>query len=262
VSAAYVAQKLRPPISYYGGKVYLCRRIIQMMPPARIYCEPFCGGCAVLLNKFRSDVEIISDINPALINFYCTLVDTPKLVIEQVEQTPFGRATFDAAKAAGDQGDELTRAVNFLIRHHMSYSGIGKGWAEDQRKGSSWAGLPYDLNLTSRRLQGVKILWRSAFDVIPEYDSPETFFYLDPTYYGPTRVSSQAYDYEMSPIQHARLLQLVRTLKGKVILSGYANPMYDKELAGWDRVEKRFVAFSGPRKGGKTERVEVFWVKP
>jgi DNA adenine methylase len=257
----YTEKKLRPPISYYGGKVYICRYILQMSPPHTTYVEPFAGGLAVLLNKFRSDVEVACDVNPELINFYHVLVDTPELVIERVQQIPFGRATFDAARAASDQGDELTRAVNFLIRHHMSYSGIGRTWAEDKRKGSSWAGLPYDLNLAARRLQGVKILLRNALDVIPEYDSPETFFYLDPTYYGPTRVSPEMYDHEMSPFQHLRLLRLIKGLAGKVILSGYANPMYDGELVGWERVEKHLVTQSSPC-AVKAARTETFWVKP
>jgi DNA adenine methylase len=209
-------------------------------------------------------VEVACDVNAELINFYHVLVDTPKLVIEQVKQTSFGRETFDAAKAAGDQGDELTRAVNFLIRHRMSYSGIGKTWAEDYKKERRWGELPYYLEPTARRLQGVKILLGSAFDVIPEYDSSETWFYLDPTYYGPTRVSEKMYDYEMSPIDHARLLEVVKRLQGKVILSGYAIPLYDEALkaAGWERVEKHLVTYSSPHQGSKAKRTEVFWVKP
>ena len=257
----YIEKKLRAPVSYYGGKGYLCRYILQMSPPHTTYVESFAGGLNVLLNKFKSDVEVVCDVNPELINFYHVLVDIPELVIERVRQIPFGRATFESAKMAGNRGDELTRAVNFLIRHHMSYSGIGKTWAEDTRKGRTWGGLPYDLNLVARRLQGVKIFLRSAFDVIPEYDSPETRYYLDPTYYESTRVSSQMYDYEMNSFDHFRLLRLVRGLEGKVILSGYPHLRYDKELVGWDRVEKRFAAFSGLRKGDKTEKIEVFWVK-
>jgi DNA adenine methylase len=273
----YVAQKLRPPISYYGGKVYICRHILQMAPADyRVYVEPFCGGCAVLLNKYRSEVEVISDVNPELINFYHVLVDTPELVIERVQQIPFGRATFEAAKAAENRGDELSRAVNFLVRQHMSYSGIGKTWAEDKgrnwvthrdearkfnRKGRTWERLPYDLDLAAKRLQGVRIILGNALSVIPEYDSSETWYYLDPPYSSPTRVSPKMYAHEMSELDHLRLLRLIRSLKGKVILSGYANPMYDKELVGWDRVEVDFVTFSSPQKGSKAERTEVLWVK-
>jgi DNA adenine methylase len=259
----YTAQKIRSAISYYGGKGYLCRPILQMSPAHTTYVEPFAGGLSVLLNKFRSDVEVACDVNAELINFYHVLVDTPKLVIEQVKQIPFGRATFEAAKAAGDRGSGLDRAVNFLIRHRMSYAGIGKTWADDNGRNGVWRESPYYLEPVARRLQDVKILLGSAFDVIPEYDSPDTFFYLDPTYYGPTRVNSQMYDYEMSSFDHLRLLHLVKRLQGKVILSGYSSVLYDKELvteSGWERVEKHVALYSSPRKK-KVARTEVFWVK-
>jgi len=256
----YTKKKLRSAVSYYGGKMSICRYILQMSPPHTIYVEPFAGGLSVLLNKFKSDVEVACDVNPELINFYHTLVEMPKLVIEQVRQTSFGRMTFEAAKAAGNQGDKLTRAVNFLIRHHMSYSGIGVGWAEDEAKGGSWEGLPYDLGLAAERLQDVKIILGNALKLMLEYDSPETFFYLDPTYYGPARVSLGMYEYEMTEMDHLRMLRLIKKLKGKVILSGYANLLYDKELSGWDRVEKDFVTFSSSN-SRKSTRTEVFWVR-
>jgi DNA adenine methylase len=38
---------LRTPISYYGGKQKLVKKITELMPEHRMYCEPFVGGAAV-----------------------------------------------------------------------------------------------------------------------------------------------------------------------------------------------------------------------
>lgn len=258
----FVAKRIRPAFSFYGGKTTICRRILQLAPPHTTYVEGFAGGLSVLLNKFRSDIEVVCDINKEAINFYHVLVATPEKVIEKVRQIKFGKLTFYAARAAKDKGDELTRAVNFLVRQRMSFSACGATWAEGEGKGYSWETLPHDLAIAARRLQGVKILLRSVFDVIPEYDSPETFYYLDPPYYQSTRVSLNVYTHEMPQMDHLRLLRLIRTLKGSVVLSGYAHHMYDKELEGWDKVEIDIAAFSSPLKGIKSRRTEILWVKP
>lgn len=43
--------KLRTPISYYGGKQKLAKRIVSVIPLHVLYCEPFIGGAAMFLQK-------------------------------------------------------------------------------------------------------------------------------------------------------------------------------------------------------------------
>ncbi len=38
---------MRTPVTYYGGKQRLAKKIVSMFPPHKIYCEPFLGGGAV-----------------------------------------------------------------------------------------------------------------------------------------------------------------------------------------------------------------------
>ena len=61
---------MKPPISYYGGKQNLADKIISIIPPHNLYCEPFVGGAAVFFNKPQSNVEVINDTNKELVNFY------------------------------------------------------------------------------------------------------------------------------------------------------------------------------------------------
>ncbi len=39
--------RMKTPISYYGGKQMLAKKIINSMPTHNLYCEPFFGGGAV-----------------------------------------------------------------------------------------------------------------------------------------------------------------------------------------------------------------------
>ena len=61
---------MRTPISYYGGKQNLAATILGLIPPHRLYCEPFIGGAAVFFAREPSKVEIINDTNGEIINFY------------------------------------------------------------------------------------------------------------------------------------------------------------------------------------------------
>jgi DNA adenine methylase len=63
-------QKLKTPISYYGGKQKLANKIISVMPDHVLYAEPFTGGGAVFFAKEPSEVEVLNDTNKELINFY------------------------------------------------------------------------------------------------------------------------------------------------------------------------------------------------
>lgn len=41
----------KPPFSYFGGKIGMAQRIVDVMPPHRVYLEPFFGSGAVLFAK-------------------------------------------------------------------------------------------------------------------------------------------------------------------------------------------------------------------
>jgi DNA adenine methylase len=257
----YVAKRVRPALNYFGGKVRLCHQILEIAPEHTIYVEPFAGGLSVLLNKYRSDVEVACDVSSELILFYRVLVDRCEEVIERVQDIKFDKPTFLAACAAGDRGDELTQAVNFLCRQRMSFSGRIGGWAEPKHKVAAWESLPACLRTVAKRLKGVKLFLRSGLDVIPEYDSSDTWFYIDPPYYMATRNGGE-FLHEFNEMDHLRLLRSLNRLRGKVILSGYDYLMYNKELVGWDRVEIEMPTssnFSPAKK--RAQRTEVLWVK-
>jgi DNA adenine methylase len=69
------ARKLRPIFKTHGGKNYLARRIIAHFPEHRTYVESFAGGLSALLNKPRSKIEIVADLNPDVIAVYPALDD-------------------------------------------------------------------------------------------------------------------------------------------------------------------------------------------
>ena len=104
------------------------------------------------------------------------------------------------------------------------------------------------------RLSGVTIRKQDALDIIREYDSPDTLFYLDPPYMHETRTKNGRYAFEYDHEDHEQLLRLVVELKGKVVLSGYDNSLYTSMLPDW-KIEKK--ATESMR---RSQRIEFLWM--
>ena len=125
---------------------------------------------------------------------------------------------------------------------------------------NAWETIKAQLPAIAARLRGVRLECRDALGLIREHDGPGTLFYLDPPYHHSTRTATDAYRHEMTPDDHAALLDAVTHARGMFAISGYANPTYDRALAGWERHE-----FDMPNHSGQTRtkerRVEVLWIK-
>jgi DNA adenine methylase len=193
------ARTLRPIVKTHGGKAYQARRIIACFPEHRKYVEPFAGGLSALLNKPRAPVEIVGDLNAALIALHHIVRDHPAELLERLEVLPYSEETFDRA-ALGEPADELDRAVRFLVRNRMSRGGLGTcfAWSERLRGGrpgdlNAWETIKTQLLTVAHRLAAVGIHHSPALELIRQHDGPETLFYCDPPYLPSTRSVRDAY---------------------------------------------------------------------
>ena len=61
---------LKSPLPWIGGKYYMVKDLLPLIPPHKTYVEP-CGGMAsLLLAKDPSPVEVYNDIDSGLVNFF------------------------------------------------------------------------------------------------------------------------------------------------------------------------------------------------
>jgi DNA adenine methylase len=65
----------------------------------------------------------------------------------------------------------------------------------------------------------------------------------------------------MDDTYHARLIEAIAACRGKVVISGYANPLYDGALVDWERCEIEMPNHSSQARA-KQRRVEVLWFNP
>jgi DNA adenine methylase len=239
----------QPPLKWHGGKHYLARRIVELMPPHTHYVEPYAGGLAVLLAKEPDRVsEVVNDLDGDLTTFWRVLqapndFDRFRRVVEVV---PFSEAEWREARhnlRAHPDADPVHRAVWFFVACRQSLAGRMDSFAplsrNRTRRGmneqtSAWLSAVEGLPAVHARLRRVVVLNRPALDVLRAEDGPGTLFYLDPPYLPATRAAPRVYGTEMTEADHRELLELVVCLQGRVMLSGYRSPLYDRYLADWN----------------------------
>ncbi len=248
---------------YVGGKQTIADRIVALMEPHAHYVEPFFGGGSVLFAKPPSKMETVNDIDGDLVTFWRMLRDRPKDLARVCAMTPHSRAEHRAAQYLTDCGDlEVARRVWVQMTQGRGGRRTSTGWRYVVTNSTSSYGLTDYLTSylermhdCAERMQRVSLECRDAVDVITTYDSADTCLYVDPPYLGSTRGRNTLYAREMpNADEHARLLDALLACRGQVILSGYASPLYDEALAGWERIEVP------SRDQASRDRVEVLWV--
>ena len=94
------------------------------------------------------------------------------------------------------------------------------------------------MHIAHERLRRVQCDCDTVFNVIQRYDTPDTFFFIDPPYIMDTRKKG-GYDYEMTNEDHIKLVDMLMNIKGKAILCGYDHEIYDplNQSDNWQRLD-------------------------
>lgn len=285
---------LAQPLKWHGGKYYLAKRIIALMPPHLHYVEPYFGGGAVLLArdpardwyagaedagdkplaKFRGCSEVVNDLNQHLSNFWRVLQDDESFAefSDRCQRIPFSDVEFQRARAYDEpvEPPDVTAALAFFVRYRQSRQGLGKDFATLSRnrtrrtvneQAASWMTAVEGLADIHARLRAVVVFNEDALRVIRREDGPRTLFYLDPPYLHETRVTTRDYACEMSVEAHEELLDALVQLEGKFLLSGYRSQLYDRHARqhGWRRIDIP-IDNKASNKKVKDQEVECLWL--
>lgn len=263
-----MTKTLRPPVKWHGGKHYLASRIIDLFADHSTYVEPFGGAASVLLKKTPAPVEVYNDLDSRITRLFRVLRDHGDEFRRRVSLTPYSEVEFDGADESCD--DEVEMARRDFVRWRLSLGGRGDSFSytlHRVRRGMADVVSGYlsmideQLPAIVERLRTVQIVCRPAVDVIRTWDSPDTLHYCDPPYLPETRSEGtrDVYDHEMSEEDHRELADVLRSCKGKVVLSGYPSPLYDELYAGWKTVVTEIANHAA---GGreKARKQEVLWI--
>lgn len=215
--------KMKTPISYYGGKQNLITELLPLIPDHEQYVEPFCGGASLFWAKKPSRNEAINDSDERVINFWRVLQQDFYSLQEKIQNTLHHEASHRLAKEILKKPieDPLDYAWAFWVQTQMSFSFRmfgGFRFSNGRGEGSSLANSRESLTAEFyERIRGVTIFCRDAIELIElKGDDPDTFMYLDPPY-----VESDCGHYEDKKGVYYKLLESLPALKCKWLLSSY-----------------------------------------
>jgi DNA adenine methylase len=253
---------MKTPITYYGGKQQLAETIVSLIPPHRIYVEPFIGGAAVFFAKPPAECEIINDINSEIVNFYEVIQrDFPALQSE-ISISLHSRKMHKHAQVIyenPDLFDRIKRAWAFWMLANQSFgAGLDAGWGYDVT-GQTQLKLKNKRDQFTEalaiRLQNVQIECCDALKIIRSRDTPETFFYLDPPYPDTDQGHYDGY----SVADFRTLMETVCQIQGKFLLSSFRHDVLAEytEKYKWVQFELRMKKSMTAQTGRTLDKIEV-----
>lgn len=262
----------RPVLRYHGGKFLLAKWIISHFPPHRIYTEAFGGAGSVLMQKPRSYAEVYNDKWDTVVNVFRLLrnPETAKDLEEAIRLTPYSRTEFmeRGEILISEEHDPIEKARKTILRSFMGFGSASTNAdhatgfrAISDRVGTSpahgWVNYPDHIDSFVERLKGVVIENRDFSGVIDQHDGPDTLHYLDPPYPQSVRRMDRgnaSYAHEIDGSVHRSMADLLKSVKGMVIISGYRCDLYDELFPDYLRVEKKAFA------DGAQPRIECLWI--
>lgn len=213
-------------IGWIGGKKLLRTEIIARFP-AKIgrYIE-VCGGAAwILFHKEKhAEFEVYNDANKELTNlFRCIKFHRPE-VQRELQYMLNSREMFEDFKAQYNVRGltEIQKSARFFMLLKTSYGSNGRSYGCVKKDISV---MTEYLTQIEKRLSSVIVENKDFEDLLRVYDKQDALSYLDPPYYGTERY----YNAEFSHEDHLRLNRVLKSLKGKFLLS-YNDCEYVREL--------------------------------
>ncbi len=222
---------MKAVLCWTGGKRSMLKEILRRIPPHRKYVEAFVGAGWVFFGKEPSPEEIINDLDKHLMGFYR---DLKKADAFKCNMTP-NRERFDHIRAAYKDSKPLTMC-DFVYLNKYSFRCAMKGYSPGEERKCHESPNPKTCQIKStvddfsnykQRMTHVKIDNRDRKDVVQEHDAADTFFFLDPPYFG------TSCDYAHCDIDLEEMSGILRKVKGKFLLTTNDAPHVVKAFKGF-----------------------------
>lgn len=238
------------PLSYLGGKNRVAQKIISLIPEHNCYIEAFCGGAQVFFHKEPSQVEILNDLDEEVFNFLRVCQLHHQELVRYLQFCTVSRKWFELFQKQDPKTlSDIQRAARFFYLQKNCYGGLinRQHFKVSVQDGSNYNPhrIPLVLHLAHERLLAVQLECLPYQEILQRYDRADTFFYLDPPYFGLPH-----YKFNLSEKDYIELASLLRSLKGRFLLSLNDRPEVRKIFADF-KISKLSFAYSAQPIAGK-----------
>jgi DNA adenine methylase len=244
----------------------LSKRLQRHYPPHRVYVDVFGGSGALIARQEPRAEEVYNDLDTDVYNVFATVKEPAghNEVLRLLETTSNDREQYTECKQilADTNESSIRRAWAFMVAGTIGFSAhpaLANGWTRSEIQRRDLRNLPAKMQWWHDRLRNVHLENRPWQEVIDIYDSPASFFLLDPPYLAQVLRSegNQYYQHRMAADAHVELIERLRTIKGCALICGYNHPLYTALLFYWRKVCFCARETMGGRAG---KRQEVVWL--
>ena len=213
----------------------MAARLCQLLSEHRCYVEVFAGAANLLFVKPKSKTEVINDINSELTNLFRVVRHHHREFIRELVLVTHSRIHFNDCKAQGGLTDIQRAARSFFVMK-TAFGGRGGtpnppfGYGTTGRSAYSRTAFAA-LRRCHKRLDGVYVENLDFADCIKRYDRAHTVFYCDPPY-----LETAGYKAPFTIDDHRHLAKILKTVKGKFLLSINDHPEIRKLYKGFSRL--------------------------
>ena len=221
---------------WQGGKSRAAKRLSQLLPEHKCYVELFAGAANLLFVKERSKVEVLNDVNTELINLFRMVRWHPRELINELRLVTQSRLEFSDYRSQPGLTDIQRAARSWFI---MRTAFGGKGGTTHPAFGYGTTGKAHFsraafavVRRCHKRLDGIYMENLDFADCVHRYDRPHTVFYCDPPY-----LESADYKNPFGLDDHHRLAAILKSIKGKFLLSINNHPKIRSLYKGLPRLK-------------------------
>ncbi|RMC99566.1 DNA adenine methylase [Aquitalea palustris] len=239
-----------PIIPWIGGKRRLAKHILPLFPEHTCYVEPFCGAAALYFMKKPAKVEVLNDISGELVNLYRVVQHHLEEFVRQFKWALISREMYKWLQITPEVIlTDIQRAARFYYLQKMAFggkvSGQTFGTATTSPPRMNLLRIEEELSAAHLRLARTYVEHLDWKTCIQKYDRPHTLFYADPPYW-----QTEGYGVPFQFEEYQALAELMRSCKGKVILSINDHPDIRDVFAGF-RMEQVTIQYSVNQNKGK-----------
>lgn len=216
---------LKGLIGRTGGKSRLKKKIRAMIPTHTTYIEPFVGGGSVFFSAPADPniKEVLNDKDKEVAQIY---MDVKNIGDKITELPAINKEQFNALKNKKSFSSPIDRLKRNLLLSLYSFRSDRRNFAFSKMRHADFVGSKTTKGSQKKydkykeRLKNTRILNQDYKTVIKKYDNPNAFIYLDPPY----STAGESNDYNSNDVPIEEIINLLKSVKGKFILSYDNNP--------------------------------------
>lgn len=224
-AAGRAVPRARPLAGYIGGKWFLRGTICPLIDADhhRCYVEAFLGMGNVFMGRTRRPpIEVINDKSDQVATLFRVVQRHPDELTRALRHQLTSRSEYARLLAIDPAAlTDIERSARFLVLRRLTFANkdpypAGFAFCRVSPHLFDAAEVMRRLEALHQRLNRVVIEQLDFERVLSGYDTPNTFFYLDPPYWGSTHLYREA---GFAQADFARLKAALGRLKGRWLMS-------------------------------------------